>query len=530
MRGQGKAGTRTAHAVMGIVAAIFGIGLAQLLAAFVGASPVEAVGRFTVDHVPDQVKNFAIRQFGSHDKLVLIIGVLVVLLVVAALAGLLYRRRPVAGASLIVLLGVLGALSAAFNSGAGPLDPVPSVSAAILGAAGLSLLSRWYRARASAAGTGERSAEPEAPGGPETPAEPETQSRLHNRRGALWTGAGMLVVGAAGAAGGQLLGSAGGPSTARRLPAPAHPAEALPAGHRYRIDGLSPFVTSNEQFYRVDTALTLPRIDARSWKLRLHGELDHPLELSYDDLLRRSLIEQHTTLCCVSNQVGGPYVSTTRWLGVSLPGLLREAGVHRGADQVLSTSTDGMSIGTPTELIMDGRDALLVVGMNGKPLSAEHGFPVRIMVPGLYGYASATKWLQDIELTSFAAKQAYWVRRGYVKVGTAKTASRIDVPRPFAHVEPGRVTVAGVAWALHRGIAGVEVRVDGGPWHEAQLAADAGPDLWRQWMFTWHAKPGSHQLQVRATDGSGHQQTGARQGVYPSGSTGWHSVSVTVSG
>jgi DMSO/TMAO reductase YedYZ molybdopterin-dependent catalytic subunit len=357
---------------------------------------------------------------------------------------------------------------------------------------------------------------------------------VHTRRNALAAGGGLLVVGAAAAAGGGVLQRGRiDTNTSRagiRFPAPAQPAPPLPAGYEFDVKGLAPYITPNSAFYRVDTDLTLPQIPAEQWSLKITGALDRPIELSFDDLLSRPLVERRMTLCCVSNPVGGPYVGTARWLGVSLPQLLRDASVHHGADQVLSRSQDGLTIGTPTELIMDGREALLVVGMNGEPLPVKHGFPARLIVPGLYGYASATKWVRELNLTTFAAKQAYWVQRGYVQVGTARTATRIDVPRQFADVPAGPVTVAGVAWSLHRGISLVQYRIDGGPWHDAELSTEVDSDLWRQWRATWNATAGSHRIEARAADGDGTIQPGSRMGVFPSGATGWPSSSVTVTG
>jgi DMSO/TMAO reductase YedYZ molybdopterin-dependent catalytic subunit len=258
--------------------------------------------------------------------------------------------------------------------------------------------------------------------------------------------------------------------------------------------------------------------------------VDHPLELSFDELVRRPLRELDHTLSCVSNEVGGPYVGTARWLGASLPDLLRAAGVRRGAEQMVGRAADGMTIGTPVELVLDGREALLAVGMNGEPLPVAHGFPCRSLVPGLFGYASATKWLVDLELTTFAHFDPYWVRRGWDRTGLVRTASRIEVPAPFARVTAGQVTVAGTAWATHRGVAAVEVRVDGGPWQQARLATAVSPDTWRQWTWVWNASvPGSHTLEVRATDGTGAVQPGNRTPPFPSGATGWHSTVVTVS-
>ncbi|ATL29411.1 molybdopterin-dependent oxidoreductase [Streptomyces formicae] len=322
--------------------------------------------------------------------------------------------------------------------------------------------------------------------------------------------------------------------SALRLPAPASPAPALPRGVDLKLPGLTPYTTSNDRFYRVDTAIDVPRLDANRWRLRVHGKgVDRELSLDFQDLLRRELVERDITMTCVSNEVGGPYVGSARWLGVRLADLLREAGVRppsKGgpADQLVARSVDGMTIGTPVETVMDGRDALLAVGMNGEPLPFEHGFPVRMLVPGLYGYVSACKWIEDIELTTFDAYDPYWVERDWAREAPIKTQSRIDTPKPFARPAPGRVTVAGVAWAQHKGIARVEVSVDDGPWHEARLAAEGPLDTWRQWSWQWPATPGTHTLHVRATDRTGTAQTAERTRTMPDGASGRHSVVVTV--
>ncbi|MGW2395745.1 molybdopterin-dependent oxidoreductase [Kitasatospora sp. NPDC001664] len=354
-----------------------------------------------------------------------------------------------------------------------------------------------------------------------------------SRRTVLLATAGTALVGLTAGYGGRVIGGRRGDVSALRdavrLPAPAVRARPLPAGVHPDVPGLSSFLTPAQDFYRVDTALSVPRIDPRRWSLRLHGLVDRPLELSYEELLRLPLEELDHTLSCVSNEVGGPYVSTTRWLGASLPALLRRVGVQPGADQLLGRSREGMTIGTPLAQVLDGRPALLAVAMDGAPLPLAHGFPCRTVVPGFYGYTSATKWLVDLEVTTFAARDPYWVKRGWDRTGEVRTASRIEVPAPFAKVPAGDVTVAGTAWATHRGVAAVELRVDGGPWAVAELAADGGPDLWRQWSHTWRdARPGTHRLEVRATDGTGTTQPEARATPYPSGATGWHSTVVRV--
>jgi DMSO/TMAO reductase YedYZ molybdopterin-dependent catalytic subunit len=313
-----------------------------------------------------------------------------------------------------------------------------------------------------------------------------------------------------------------------RLPEPVSPAAPLARGTDLRLPGLTPFRTPNDGFYRVDTALVVPQVATEDWRLRVHGMVRTEVELDFATLLRRDLVERDVTLTCVSNEVGGPYAGNARWLGAPLADLLAEAGVDPRADMLLSTSVDGMTIGTPTAAVTDGRDALLAVGMNGEPLPAEHGFPVRMVVPGLYGYVSATKWVVDLELTRFADAEAYWTERGWAEKGPVRTMSRIDTPRPFARVQPGRVAVAGVAWAQHRGIARVEVRVDEGPWKRARLAPVPSADTWRQWVWRWDARPGTHTIEVRATDADGVTQTARRADPFPAGATGWHSTTVTV--
>jgi DMSO/TMAO reductase YedYZ molybdopterin-dependent catalytic subunit len=369
--------------------------------------------------------------------------------------------------------------------------------------------------------------EPEEWQPPREPAAPVTPGR----RTFLVAGAGAAVVAAASAGAGDLLlrrFSVTGSRAQVRLPAAAHLARPLPAGAELKIPGLSSFYTPNASFYRVDTDLALPQVSPENWTLRIGGMVDREIELSFAELLRQPLTEADITLVCVSNEVGGPYAGNARWLGASLPALLRRAGIQRGADQVLSTSTDGMTISTPVAAIMDGRNALLAVGMNGQPLPIAHGFPARMLVPGLYGYTAATKWVTKLELTTFARQKAYWTQRGYAAQAPIKTESRIDVPKPLARVAAGRVPVAGVAWAPHRGIDAVEVNVDNGPWQQARLTAADGIDTWRQWVWTWDATPGLHTLQVRATDGTGKTQPSTTAQPFPSGASGWDSTVVTV--
>jgi DMSO/TMAO reductase YedYZ molybdopterin-dependent catalytic subunit len=316
------------------------------------------------------------------------------------------------------------------------------------------------------------------------------------------------------------------------LPAPADPAPSLPAG----IDpadavssGLTVYATKNADFYRIDTALVVPDVRAEDWSLRIHGLVDRELTLTFDDLLAMPLRERWITLTCVSNEVGGNLIGTARWLGYPLADLLGQLGVHADADMLYATSTDGFTVSAPLAEATDGRDAMLVVGMNGEPLPREHGFPVRMVIPGLYGYVSACKWVTDIEVTRFAEKTAYWTDRGWAAEGPIKTASRIDVPRSFAKVRAGRVPIAGVAWAQHRGISAVEVRVDEGEWAPAKVLPSASSDTWCQWVYDWDASgTGSHTVQVRAVDGTGVPQTEVVAAPVPDGASGYDSLSITV--
>jgi DMSO/TMAO reductase YedYZ molybdopterin-dependent catalytic subunit len=314
-----------------------------------------------------------------------------------------------------------------------------------------------------------------------------------------------------------------------RFPKAAEPVPPLPPGVNLPVPGISPFITPNGQFYRVDTAILVPQVDPSNWTLRIHGMVAREITITFDELLHRPLIEDYLTLCCVSNPVAGPYVGNAKWLGASLASLLREARPQRGADQLLATSVDGFTSGTPLSVILDGRDALVAVAMNDAALPTAHGFPARLVVPGLYGYVSACKWVVDLEVTTFAAAQGYWVPRGWSQMGPVKTESRIDVPANGTPVKAGKVSVAGVAWAQHKGIEAVEARVDHGPWQEATLATVPGIDTWRQWVWEWDATSGTHLIEARATDKTGYTQTSVIAQVAPNGASGYPSTQVTVS-
>ncbi|WP_327302144.1 molybdopterin-dependent oxidoreductase [Streptomyces sp. NBC_01298] len=507
-------------AVSGLLAGYAALAVAELVASLVRpqAGPVTVVGGAAIDRTPAAVKDFAIRTFGENDKLVLQLGILATLGLLGIVLGIVSLRYRRAGAAGVLLFGVIGAAASLTRPDSGGVaDALPSVAGALAGAAILYFLAGKLTS------------------GP-TSAESGTDG--WSRRGFLVAASvtGLAATGA-GALGRTLTGRRGQGAVASRtaveLPAPASPAQPLPKGVQLKAEGISAFTTPNKDFYRVDTALVVPKVDADTWRLRIRGKgVTRPRTYTFQELLERPLIERDITLTCVSNEVGGPYIGHARWLGVRLADLLRECGVKppsRGgkADQLVARSVDGMTLGSPVEDVMDGRDAILAVGMNGEPLPFEHGFPVRMLVPGLYGYVSACKWIEDIELTTFDSYDAYWVKRKWARKAPIKTQARIDTPKPFARPAAGTVTVAGVAWAQHRGIRRVEVRIDDGPWQDADLAPQATVDTWRQWSYPWKTTPGGHNLTVRATDGTGEVQTEQRTRTIPDGASGWHSVFVT---
>ncbi|MEV2220491.1 molybdopterin-dependent oxidoreductase [Nocardia vinacea] len=347
-------------------------------------------------------------------------------------------------------------------------------------------------------------------------------------RGIAITGALALLSGV----GGRLIGAqrrdVSGERAAIQLPEPSGPTVSLAPDTDLKLPGLTPYLTSNSDFYRIDTALIVPQVSVDDWSLRIHGMVDHEIQLSWDDLAKRTPVETLLTLACVSNPVGGDLIGNASWRGYRLDELLAEAGPHPDADMVLSHSIDGFTAGSPLAVLTDGRDALLAVGMNGEPLPVAHGYPARLVVPGLYGYVSATKWVTELEITRFDRATAYWTRRGWSAYGPIKTGTRIDTPRARAKLQPGGTAIAGVAWAQHRGIRAVEVQIDNGPWQPARLSTEQSIDTWRQWVYDWNATPGPHTIRARATDGTGEAQTEARAPVVPDGATGYPSTTVTV--
>jgi len=503
-------------ALLGLASGVVALGVAHLVAVLVppASSPVVAVGSAAIDLAPEWLKSFAIRTFGEQDKLVLLAGIGAVVGVLAVVLGVASLRRPRIGLAGLTLLGAAGARAALSRPDATAASALPAVVGASAGAATLLALHRRL-----VRGATDRRTEPT-----------RALEPVDRRRFLVASGVAIVVAGAAGAFG-QLLSrrkEAEASRAAVRVPQPAEAAAPAPAGADLGVDDLSPYFTPNEEFYRVDTALIVPSVPAEDWSLRVHGMVERELTLSFDELAVRSLIERDITLACVSNEVGGPYVGNARWVGVPLAGLLGEAGVDPAATQLVSTSADGFTCGTPVAAVTDGRDAMLAISMNGEPLPIEHGFPVRMVVPGLYGYVSATKWVVDLELTTFEAFDPYWIRRGWAAMAPIKTQSRIDTPRQGASVPAGELTVAGVAWAQHVGIERVEVRIDEGAWQEAELAVEGTIDTWRQWKLVAPIGAGEHRLQVRATDAGGEVQTDALAEPFPDGATGWHTILVDV--
>ncbi|MCA2218604.1 molybdopterin-dependent oxidoreductase [Jidongwangia harbinensis] len=426
-------------------------------------------------------------------------------------------------------------------SGVAGVAGVPAVSgvAGVAGVSGTSAMpdalaesgvgaAGGRRAGARADGPGEGGTQA-AVGGPESAYPGGGDLVVPSRRRFLQVLGIAAGVAAVGGVGGRLL-------TSRRAVAAARAAVVLPPAVRQapvtpanaQAPGAVAYVTSNADFYRIDTSLYPPQIDPAGWELRIHGLVRNPITLTWDQLLRRPMVERYVTLACVSNEVGGDLIGNALWLGTPIKALLDEADPLPDADQVVQRSIDGWTCGSPTAQLRDGRDALLAVGMNGAPLPVEHGFPARMVVPGLYGYVSACKWITEIELTRFADFDAYWVPRGWSAQAPIKTQSRIDTPRDGAGRRAGAVTVAGVAWAQHRGIARVEVQVDDGPWQAATLAGTVSTDTWRQWSWSWPATPGRHTLRVRATDTTGATQTDRTAPPAPDGATGRHTIDVTI--
>ncbi|WP_439822885.1 molybdopterin-dependent oxidoreductase [Cryobacterium psychrotolerans] len=499
----------------GVAAALAGLGLAELTAGLFApnAGPILAIGALIIDLSPAWLKDLVISLFGTADKAVLIVCVGLAAALLSAVAGVLEFRRPPAGRVIAIVFGSLAVFAAVTRANATAIDALPSVVAMVVTAVLITVFATKFRVRPA-------------------PAEADQAAGAIDRRRFLaWTGV-SAGVGILAAVGGQLLQAGARAADAARarltLPAPAVPAAPIPAGASVDVPGLAPLITPNDAFYRIDTALRVPRIDASQWTLKVTGMVENEIEIDFVELLALPLEESTTTLACVSNEVGGDLIGNATWLGYPIRKLLARARPTSDADMVLSRSQDGWTASTPLDALTDDRNAILAVGMNGVALPLEHGYPVRMVVPGLYGYVSATKWVVELKLTRFDREVAYWSTRGWSERGPIKLSSRIDVPRAGAPVASGPVTVAGVAWAQHTGIRAVEVQVDDGDWNTATLADAISADTWRQWKWSWDAPAGEHTLRVRATDADGLVQTSARRAVAPDGATGLHDITVRV--
>ncbi|MGD9618552.1 MAG: molybdopterin-dependent oxidoreductase [Mycolicibacterium sp.] len=510
------------RAMGGVAAAAVSVGIAQLAAAAFGprADVRTAVGASVIDLTPGPVKEWAIQTFGTSDKLVLSVLVLAVIAALAAVAGIAESPRRPVGSAMIAAAGVAGCAAVLSRTGAAPLDIVPTVLGALCGVAVLrTLTSRRL---------GDRSGDsiPD-------PKRPDTPDR--GRRLSLLT-LGLLAAGVASGVAGVVLGrlksSVSGDRQAFALPPVDVPAPPVPASVQPKGVDLPSFITGNADFYRIDTALIAPQLSRDEWQLRIHGMVDREITFRFGDLERFEVVENVVTLTCVSNPVGGELISNAKWIGYRVRDLLAEAGVQADADMVLSMSTDGWTAGTPVQALT-AEGAMLAIGMNGEPLPVEHGYPARLVVPGLYGYVSATKWVVDLEITRFDRAEAYWTQRGWAPRGPIKTESRIDVPRAGSAVPLGPVTFGGVAWAQGRGVRDVEVQIETptgqADWRQAVLGDGYSDDTWRLWSFDWEAQEtGFHKITVRATDNTGYTQTAERADPVPDGATGWHSITFSV--
>ena len=508
-------------ALIGVVTAMITLAAAEVVSLLMGGAgnPILAVGSMVIDLTPGWLKTLVIDVFGTGDKVFLFIVLAVVVLALAAGVGLLQVHKPPFGITLLMVVGLIGVVAATSRADAGLSAAVPTVVGVVAGIFVLRVLVRrfaaWSRmpaSRLAVAGS--------------------TRGQLE-RRGFLTMliGAGVasVVVGAGARAMSAATAAVNGVRAALNLPAAASPGPIIGADATLDVSGISAFVTPNAEFYRIDTALQVPSVDSAQWSLKITGMVEEEIEISFDELLALPLQERLITLTCVSNVVGGDLIGNALWLGYPIRELLARAKPAAGADMVLSTSQDGFTASTPLSVLTDeGTDALLAVGMNGESLPLEHGFPVRMVVPGLYGYVSATKWVTELKVTTFAADQGYWTSRGWTAKGPIKLSSRIDTPRVGASVNAGTVAIGGVAWAQHVGIAAVDVRIDGGEWQSATLAAAVTVDSWLQWSYAWEATSGSHEIQVRATDSEGLVQTSTEAPPAPDGSSGLHTVTVRV--
>jgi len=524
-------------AASGVAAALVTLATAELLALILApaSSPLLAVGSAVIDNVPPFVKETAIALFGTNDKAVLLACLVVLVVVVAGVAGIVEHRRAPWGLVVFAASGAIAFAAVMTRAEATVGWAIPTVvgvgAGLVVLRVAITRLARWAGVELAVVEAAETVGLAEAPPAPAIPARTERQA--FDRRSFLSFVGGASAVAIVVGLGARLM-NAGrtAVNVARKaitLPTPALVAAPIPTGAALDVAGITPLVSDNATFYRIDTALQIPTIDTETWRLRITGMVENEVEISFADLLALPMEESYVTLMCVSNEVGGGLTGNALWLGHPLRNLIAQAKPLPGADMVLSTSADGWTASTPLEVLQDeNRNSLLAVGMNGEPLPLEHGFPVRMVVPGLYGYVSATKWVVELRLTRFADETAFWTNNGWSAKGPVKTSSRIDVPTNGASIAPGRTAIAGVAWAQHTGVAGMEVRVDGGAWQAARLAEELSIDTWRQWVFDWDATSGNHLIEARATDDAGGIQSGVSKAVAPDGAEGWQVITVSV--
>ena len=501
------------YALAGVLAAGVALAISEFLSGLFFSAPslVLALGEKAIDLAPGPVERWAIATFGTYDKLVLVVGIVVVTLILGAIFGVVSRTKPAAAILGFVVFGLLGfAAASAVPLSSTLLSFVTAAAAAVTGIAALSVLVRILQ----------------------LPQQDSSQTWDRSRRVFLGGSAAVLAVAASSAALGRWLAERARVAVANReevtLPPPGTSAVAPTAAQMANTANVTPFVTSNRDFYRIDTALSIPTVELDTWTLSITGLVDRPFSLTYDQLLSLPMIERYITIACVSNRIGGDLIGNALWLGVPLRTLIEEASVQDEGTQLIGRAVDEFTVGFPTAAVFDGREAMVAVGMNGEPLPFEHGFPARLIVSGLYGYVSATKWLSEIELAGWDDFDAYWIPRGWSKEGPIKTQSRIDTPRHGSTVTAGPNAIAGVAWAQNSGIMRVEVRVNDGPWMEADLPEELNIDTWRQWSIDYEFEPGSSIIAVRATDADGQTQTEEITNVAPSGATGYHTIRVGV--
>ncbi len=508
--------------LVGVAAAANALAITQVVSALGSAGPslIDSVGTLVINLFGASLKDVAVALFGTNDKLALEVGIVAICLFIGTRLGAAALRRSAAGPVGMAAFGAIGVW-------AGLSDPLASPGRAVLAsclgaAAGSATFAAFVRRP--------RPSKSIIPGAPDRPVNADPTVIVASRRaflGGLAASGGLAVAAAGGA---QLLrraATSAGNVAVRVLPK-AKRVVLAPASQPFAVEGTSPYITPNDDFYRIDTALFVPRINADNWSLEIRGRVKNPYRVSYAELLAMDMVEEPITMQCVSNEIGGSLIGTASWLGVPLAALLDRAGLKAGATQIVGRSVDNFTVGFPTEVALDGRTAMVAVGMNGEPLPQRHGYPARLVVAGLYGYVSATKWLREIELTRLEDFDAYWIPRGWAKEAPIKTASRIDVPVRGANLVAGPIPIAGVAWAPTRGISRVEVRIDDGEWTEAQLGNVASSNTWVQWTTTQNVASGDHVLTVRATDGDGVVQTADKAQPNPDGATGYHTKRIRV--